>query len=229
MLNMMRLDIFGMKSFWGRICLRALLPFILILAGAPVFFIAWMAYMMQDSAFYTFVTEEKGKLNHLYMTLPVNRKIIVRARFALVLAFLAIGIMLGTVFMLALSALLYGRTIIFEYNFNPGFNKMLLLISSAVLYCGIVNLPTLPLLLKLGYNKGKFIGFYLPSFAMIAIVVLVALLMNNVEAFNESVLSFVAWAHSNVALVSAMIMGAAVMTFAAAYALSQRVYAKREF
>jgi len=228
MLNMMRLDCFGMKSFWWRIFLRSLIPLALILTE-PLFIIPLMAFFLQDSMFYTFVTEEKGKLNHLYMTLPVNRKIIVRARFVLVLIGLAIGILLGAGVTLASSALLYGRTLLSVYTFNPDGNTLLLLICVSILVCGIINLPSLPLLLKLGYSKGKFIGFYLPSFGMFALAMATILAANHVEAFGEWILSALTWALGNVLQTSLLLLLTAALVFGASYVLSQRVYAKREF
>jgi hypothetical protein len=226
---MMKLDWLGMKSFWLNVFLRVLIPIGLIVFGQPLFVILLMAYLMLDSANYTFVTEEKGKLNHLYMTLPVNRKIIVRSRFALILIFLSIGIAVGTVLTLISSTLLYGRTIIFEHTFNPDFNTMLLLICSSVLYCGIVNLFMLPMLLKLGYSKGKFIGYYLPPFGMATLLAIALILITRIEAFRETVFSIFEWGLTNIALTSTILLGAAVVLFVVSYVLSQRVYAKREF
>jgi len=231
MFKMMILDCFGMKSFWLRIFLRALVPLAMILINQPLFVIPLMIFFLQDSAFYAFVAEEKGKLNHLYMTLPVNRKMIVRARFMLILIGLVLGIILGTVLLVASSALLYGRTLLlpFVHTFSPDFNTILLLICGGVLFCAIVNLPSLPLLLKMGYNKGKFIGFYLPSFAMFALVVVVINLIFNVEAFGEFAFSAFDWALNNIVGTSAILLSIAVLLFAASYVISQRIYAKREF
>jgi len=163
------------------------------------------------------------------MTLPVNRKIIVRSRFVLILISLSVGIILGTIITLAGSALLYGRTIVFEHTFIPSLDFMLLIICTSILACGIINLPSLPILLKIGYIKGKLIGFYLPSFGMFALIVVTVMLINRVEAFREFILSVTQWALSNIVWTSVMLMIAAVIVFAASYILSQRVYAKREF
>jgi len=232
MFKMMKLDCFGMKSFWLRIFLRALVPFAMILLNMPLMVMPLMAFMMQDSAFYAFVAEEKGKLNHLYMTLPVNRKMIVHARFTLIIIGLFIGIALGTALLLASSVLLYGRTLLglpFVYTFNPDLNTMLLIICGSALFCAIINLPSLPLLLKLGYNKGKFIGFYLPSFGMFALAIVTINLISNVEAFREFTFSAIDWALSNIVGTSAIMLGTSTLLFAASYVISQRVYAKREF
>jgi len=231
MFKMMKLDCFGMKSFWLRIFLRALVPLAMILINQPLFVIPLMTFFLQDSAFYAFVAEEKGKLNHLYMTLPVNRKMIVRARFMLILIGLVLGIILGTALLVASSALLYGRTLLlpFVHTFNSDFNTMLLLICGGVLFCAIINLPSFPLLLKLGYNKGKFIGFYLPSFGMFALVVVAINLISNVEAFGEFAFSAVDWALNNIVGTSVILLCVSTLLFAASYVISQRVYAKREF
>ncbi|MCL2388716.1 MAG: ABC-2 transporter permease [Defluviitaleaceae bacterium] len=230
MLNMMRLDLLGMKSFRLNMFLRMLIPIALLLfSSEPIFVILMAAYFMQDNVFYTFVTEEKGQLNHLYMTLPVNRKIIVRARFLLILIFLLVGITIGTILSIVGSMLLYGRTIILPHSFVPSFNAMLLTISVSVLICGIVNLPSLPILLKTGYIRGKLIGFYLPSCAMAVFILVATVLVNEYEPFREVVFPIVEWALRNTLSTSAVLLGVAVLLFAASYFLAQRVYAKREF
>jgi hypothetical protein len=147
----------------------------------------------------------------------------------LIVASLAVGILLGTVVTLASSALLYGRTLLFTHTFNPDVNTMLFLISLSVLLCALINLPSLPLLLKLGYSRGKLIGFYLPSFGMMGLVALTLTLMNHVETFGAFLFSAIQRALDNIVWTSAILLLAAAAIFAISYVLSQRVYAKREF
>ena len=229
MLKMMKLDYFSMKPFWIRIFLQALIPFALILFNVPLFVLPTMAFVMQDAAFYTFTAEEKGKLHHLYMTLPINRKIIVRTRFVLVLVFLSVGIIFGTALILVSSTLLYGRTIIFKYTFNPDFNAILLLISVSLLVCAIVNFASLPLLLKFGYSKAKFIGYYLPSYSVMILISAIIVISYRVEALAKFIFSSIEMAINDIVWTAVILIGVAVLVFALTYLLSQRVYDKREF
>jgi len=229
MLNMMRLDLLGTKSFWVRIALTMLVPFALLLSDQLYFVIFIMAYFMMDAVYLIFQAEEKGDLNLLYMTLPLTRRIIVASRFVLAVAAMFLGLILGILLMYIGSALLYGRTIIFQHSFVPSFDMVVLTACVTIVYCAIVNLFTMPTLLKMGFARGKVIGFYGPALAMYGVIVIYVIAILNSDAVFDFTMSTSAWITGNIALSSSILLSIAALFFAASYLLSQRVFERRDF
>jgi len=226
--NMIKLDWLGMKYYQKRI---VLLPLMVVLYGfiSEALIIPFIAFMACSFSVNPFAVEEKGKLDNLYLTLPVTRKSIVDARYVLSLIMQFTGIVFGTVLTVVYSKLLYGRQLIFTHNFRADLNTMPLLICASLLSYTIMNLSIFPVLFKIGYAKGKAIGFYVPIAAMAVLGYAIFLLWSFSTAFNAWANTFLAWSFAHPTLVSAIMLALAVLILAASYTLSQKVYAKREF
>ena len=228
MLNMIKLDWLSMKYYWVRILL---LPVVICMMGFmnEALIIPVTVYMMLSFSVNPFAVEEKGKLDNLYLTLPVTRETIVNARYGLSLILQFLGLIVGTIVTIALSAALYNKTILFEHGFRADFNTIFLIICCSLLFCAMMNLSMFPMLFKIGYAKGKAVGFYIPVIgsAVIGYGIFIAWVFNS--AFHTWLLSAVGWALANTVWAAIIILAAAVFILALSYLLSQRIYAKREF
>ena len=227
MLNMIKLDWLGMKVYHKRfiliplgICYMGFLNELLILP-CTVFF-------MLSFSVNPFAMEEKGKLDNLYLSLPITRKTIVRARLSLSLIMLGLGMALGTVMTIIMSKLLYGHNEIFIHFFQADFNSMCLLICGSLLFYAIMNLSTFPILFKIGYAKGKVFGFYIPVGAMVFLFSGINFIAYFNDSFYDKAIAAIEWALEHTMGTAAIMLAAAVLALAISYVLSQRLYAKRE-
>jgi len=226
--NMIKLDWMGMKCYQKRVIL---LPLMVVVYGllSEALIIPLMAFMACSFSVNPFAVEEKGKLDHLYLTLPVTRESIVNARFTLSLIMQFMGLIFGTVVTVLYSRLFYGHRLIFMHSFRADLGTMSLILCASLLGYAIMNLSIFPLLFKIGYAKGKGIGFYMPIAVMLVVGYALFILWQFNGAFKAWTNAFMAWAVSYPMRVSAMILAMAIVALAASYMLSHRVYAKREF
>jgi len=229
MLNMIKLDWIGMKCYHKRFII---IPCAILLYGfflAPII-IPFMAFFMLSFSVNPFAVEEKGKLDNLYLTLPVTRRMIVNARYGLSLFMQFIGFTTGTVVTIIYAKLLYGRTTFgITHSFNAGFSEMFLIICGSLLLYAIMNLSSFPVLFKIGYAKGRGLGFYVPAIGFAVVVSTVYILWYVNDTFQKFVSSAVEWAFANTVWTAALLLAGAVLILALSYMISQKVYATREF
>ena len=228
MYNMIKLDWLGMKCYHKRF---VIIPLTIALYGFfhVAVIIPMLAYMFFSFSVNPFAVEEKGKLDNLYLTLPVTRKSIVKARFALSFIMQLAGILSGTILTLVLSALFYGRTVIYPRTFDATLPIMMLIICGSLLFYAILNISTFPILFKIGYAKGKLIGFIIPIGIASAIIATLFILWSTVPAFQAWILSAFTWASDNALLVATIMLALSALLLIVSYLLSQRLFAKREF
>jgi hypothetical protein len=228
MLNMIKLDWLGMKYYWVRVII---VPLSICIMGffSAALIIPFLSYFMLSFSVNPFAVEEKGKLDHLYLTLPVTRKTIVNARFGLSLIMLFAGIVFGVLLTILMSALLHGKVIFFEHNFQADFATMFLLICVSLLLYAIMNLSMFPILFKIGYAKGKALGFYIPIAVSTAILYGLFLLVIYNYSFSTWLQSLLEWSLANTVWAAMIILAASLILLSISYALSQRVYSRREF
>jgi hypothetical protein len=228
MLNMIKLDWLGMKYYWiSIVVLPIMVCFIVLLSEALI--IPVVAFAMLSFSVNPFAVEEKGKLDNLYLTLPVTRKTIVNARFGLSLIMQFAGLAFGTFITVILSALLYGRTILFEHNFRADFDVMFLIICVSLLLYAVMNLSMFPILFKIGYAKGKAFGFYVPLGVLMVAACFFIFLWNHNDSIRTRLISAFEWSLANTIWAAVIILAASVIFFLISYTLSQRLYSRREF
>jgi len=169
----------------------------------------------------TFAVEDKGALNNLYLTMPVKRNSIVAGRYALSLIMVLCGILIGVPIMYFVNMFAMSKWYI-------GINGYLIVISLSFLLYAVFNLSTFPILFKLGYVKGKFIGVILPVilFGLIFGAYPLIISLSGNEALTIELISY---ASENIFLVSGGILLLATVVLLGSYALSVRVYSKRDF
>jgi hypothetical protein len=226
---MIKLDWIGMKVYQKRF---VIIPCTILLYGfflSPII-LPFMAFFMLSFSVNPFAVEEKGKLDNLYLTLPVTRKDIVNARYGLSLLMQLFGFTTGIIVTIIYSRLLYGKTTFgITHSFDADLSAMSLIICGSLLLYAVMNLSSFPLLFKIGYARGRGLGYYVPVIAFTVVVSVVYLLWYFNDAFNTFLRFAVHWALDNTILTAAFMLAGAVLTLALSYRLSQRAYAKREF
>lgn len=228
MFNMIKLDWLGMKYYQKRILL---VPLIICIYGLlnEALVIPLIAFLMLAFSVNPFVVEEKGKLDNLYLTLPVTRKAIVNARFGLSIIMQLAGVVIGTAATILLSAMLNGRTVFYLHTFKADFTTVFLLICSSMLFNAIINLSMFPILFKIGYAKGKALGFYLPVATVSISAGIIYILWQINSSFREYIFSLFKWAFANTIWTAAIMLSVAAFVLAVSYILSHKTYANRDF
>ncbi|MCL1965156.1 MAG: ABC-2 transporter permease [Firmicutes bacterium] len=229
MLNMIKLDWIGMKCYQKRFiiipCTTLLYGFFFVPIVIPL-----MAFMMFSFSVNPFAVEEKGKLDNLYLTLPVTRKAIVSARYGLSLLMQLVGFTAGTVITILYSRLLYGRTAFgIAHSFHADCSAIFLIICGSLLLYAVMNLCSFPLLFKIGYARGRGLGFYVPIIGFAIVVSAVYMFGYFNDAFQQFLLSAVEWAFANTVWTAVCMLIGAALLLALSYMISQKVYARREF
>lgn len=218
--KMVALDWRAMKFYQIR-CL--LLPIFIFVLGfySPLAVIPMSVFMALSFSINPFAVEEKGALNNLYLTLPVRRKSIVAGRYLLSIIMLLCGIALGLLIMPLVNRFAISQWFI-------GTEGLLVIVALSYLLYAILNLFMFPVLFKLGYQKGKFWGFYLP-------VVFFALLFGAYSAitqlpqYKSLTLDFIVYASENLLVVSGIVVALATAVLFLSYAISLKLYSERDF
>jgi hypothetical protein len=195
----------------------------------PIAAIPFLTYGMLSFSVNPFAVEEKGKLDHLYLTLPVDRRTIVRARFGLSFLMVASGLIFGVLLTFLLTALGAIMPLPVLHPMELTFQNLFLLICVSLLMYAILNLSMFPFLFKIGYVKGKVVGFYLPIFAFLILFYVVFLLAIYYPPFTTIMMQGLQWVFQHILLSSLIMLGAAAAILLLSYHLSLYLYRKREF
>jgi len=228
MLNMVKLDWLGMKFYQKRFII---LPFMVLIYGfySEAIIIPIMSYMTLTFSVNPFAVEEKGKLDNLYLTLPVTRKSIVKSRYGLSLIMQFLGLILAIIVTIVYSRMLYGEELIFMHNFRANFKNMSLIVCGSLLFYSVMNLFMFPFLFKIGYSKGKALGFYIPIGVLTVVLSASVVLWKYCEPFHLFIVKFAEWTLANSVLTAALALALAALVLWLSYALSVKAYEKREF
>jgi hypothetical protein len=109
------------------------------------------------------------------------------------------------------------------------FQNLFLLICVSILMYAILNLSMFPFLFKIGYVKGKVVGFYLPIFAFLILFYILFMLVGFYPPFTSFVMQGLQWVFQHILLVSLLMLGVAAALLLLSYNLSLHQYRKREF
>lgn len=219
--NVMALDWRAIKYYQIR---SLLLPFTAFLFGvlySSIMVIPIMTFLGASFSVNPFAVEEKGELNNLYLTLPITRNQIVIGRYALSFAIFIVGVIMGIPIM-ALS-----NTISFS-KYYIGAEGVFIIVAISFLLYSIFNLFMFPILFKLGYQKGKMLGFYIPAilFSVIAAAYYATTLLHGKETIT---IDFIAFLTDNLILASGafIILATAVLIISCMFSI--KLYSKRSF
>lgn len=220
MLNMIKMDWFAIKYYQKRV-LVICIPLFAIGYISPVLLMPTAAFLFFLFSLDPFAVEEKGDLNRLYLSLPVKRNDIVAGRYVLSFIMVLCGILFGLVCMPLANRISLSK-------WYPDLKWILALAAFGLLLYALMNLFMYPLLFKLGYQKGKFWGMYVPL-GVCSMAYAVFLTYTLLPGNEKLVLYMLVYASEHMLLVSGgmLILAAALLTVS--YLLSLRIYLKREF
>jgi ABC-type transport system involved in multi-copper enzyme maturation permease subunit len=223
MFNLVKLEWTAIKAHHWRIALMALLLVAMGLMGLYVVIIPMSVLMIAIFSTNTFAVEESGKLDCLYMSLPVSRKDIVRGRYALALIMLALGLLL-TVTVVTLAPEVFVLSGISLPIANIGLTGCLLLTCVSITFFAFINLCTYPFLFKLGYTKGKIFGYYIP----LGLILVAVCLLTSLSLFEfVNIPTWMSLALDNPILVSFILLDAGAFMLVVSYKLSLWQFGKR--
>ena len=168
-----------------------------------------------------FAVEEKGALNNLYLTLPVKRNTIVAGRYVLSFIMLLCGLVMGIAIMLVSHHFSLAKWFI-------GFKGYMFVIALSYLLYALFNLCMFPILFRLGYQKGKFWGFYIPVI-LFAVLVGVYNVVTSLPGYEGFTIAFIVFATENMLLISGGMAVLASLILLASYRLSVKLYSERDF
>lgn len=217
--KMMLMDWRAMKYYQIRLALVPLFLFFIGL-GSPLIILPFGMYLALGYSVNPFAIEEKGDLNLLYLTLPVNRDNVVAGRFCLSIIFGVIGLIISIP--IALLSNVIGPS---HYYLSLEQNLFILAISCFIF--SISNLFIFPTLFKLGYQKGKLWGFYVPA---IIISILCTGGMTLMSMTNINIISIAYnFGTNNLMLLNWGILLLSAIILFISYSLSKAIYNKRDF
>jgi hypothetical protein len=188
-----------------------------------VFFTFFGSYLALTLSMTPFIIEDKGKLEHLYLSLPLSRKSIVRGRFAIMLIYV-----FGTMILTAGLTVLVSDVLdlgYIHYDINPAI--VILCCAVGFVFSGIANVVMYPIVFRMGYSKGKVIG----SATHIALVIILflysAYFINDSERFTALFRFFTEDLGAALTIVTLISLGFGALLYFVSYCLSQRFYARR--
>jgi hypothetical protein len=179
------------------------------------------AYMAIAFSMNAFAVEEKGKLDHLYLSLPLSRKSIVRGRFAFMILLLAVALIVcGAITMITAPTLEFGAFIV---EIEPEIIVLMCFLGFA--FGGFINLSMYPVMFRMGYEKGKIFGFYIPVGIVAAVFGAIGALANSRFELFAGWLTY--W-FENPLMVCGIMSAIGAGLFFISYQLSLRLYNKRD-
>lgn len=220
MIKMALLDWRAMKYYHLRMIF---IPVLALLAGyvAPLFVVPVSVYACLFFSVNAFAVEEKGDLNRLYLTLPVERSAVVAGRYMLSFGMVLAGLIIGIPLTFAAERFTrchYGEPQEWLFPVAAG---------SCLLYA-LCNLFMFPVLFCRGYSRGKFFALFLPVlvFGMLYAEGMVALYWPGNERLLFEVFRY---ARENALEVIGGMIAAAAGFLCISCLLSKALYVRREF
>jgi len=182
----------------------------------------WMALVCSADLF---SSEEKGELNHLFLVLPITRNQIVNARYVFSLIVMSIGVATG----IAVSQIIYYFTSFAmpDALWDIGIEVYIAIIGVSVLTFAVFHLFMFPLLFKMGYQKGKILGVYLP-YTLIGIFFLFYIIITRVTGRNFTY-ELMTLVRENILVVGAGLFALSALIMLLSYRLSRSIFLKRDF
>lgn len=220
MIRMAKLDWNAMKYFHLRIFL---IPVISLAAGfiTPLFVVPTNVFLFLFFSINTFAIEEKGDLNMLYLTLPIQRSFVVAGRYTFSIGMGLLGLVTGIP--LALLADCFSLS----HYYGP-IGWFLPVITISCLLFSVFNICMFPILFKLGYSKGKFWGMLVPT-ALFAALYSVLVIISSLPGNEHLLFNMLVYADQNMLFVNGGMAAAAAMILLFSFLLSKRLYATRDF
>ena len=217
--KVLKLDWSAMKCYRIRLLL---LPVLLLIPGglSTIYLVPMGVLFLFSFSINAFLVEEKGGLNRLYLTLPMKRSRMVAGRYLLSFLLFLAGIIIGFALMPLANLFALSR-------WYPDWKWALALACTGFLIYALMNLAMYPALFRLGYEKGKVWGYYIPSFVIALGYMGIA--EYDVVTGGAFIRDMLIYASEHILSVSAEIFGLGAVILAASWGLSVRLYTRREF
>lgn len=219
MLKMTKLDWNSIKYYHVNLIM---IPICLLLIGwgSTIYLVPMGVFLSFLFSVNTFFIEEKGNLYRFYLTLPVKRSHMVLGRHLLSFILSAMGVLWGLALMPLANLYSFSK-------WYPDFKWSLALISVGFLCHALLSLFMYPLLFRLGYQKGKLWGFYIPAILMGLIYLLI--LEYDLYAGGLFIHDLLIYASGHLLRVVGMIAGLGAAALTLSCLLSVKLYSRREF
>ena len=108
----------------------------------------------------------------------------------------------------------------------PDLKWCMVLLSSGFLFYALLSLSMYPVLFKLGYQKGKIWGFYIPA----ALTTLIYIIVLEYDIYTEGFLTnLLSYASDHLLTAVSMIIGLGAGILAISCLLSIKTYSRRDF
>ncbi len=220
MLQIIKLDWFTIKYCQKRIFI--ILPCV-FLAGyiSSIYVVPTSAILFFLFSLNLYAVEEKGDLNRLYLTLPVTRNTIVTGRYCLSLFMVFGGIAAGIILMPITNLVSFSK-------WYPDLKWMITIVAFSLFVCALFYFFMYPILFKLGYQKGKFWGFYLPA-VLLGSIYIAFLEYASLPGKETLITDLLIYASEHLILICGGILFLTFALLVASYLLSLYFYIRREF
>lgn len=220
MCKMIKLDWISMKYYHLRGVI--LIPYLLFMGWfSPISIVPLAAILMFAYSVNPFAVEEKGDLNRLYLSLPIKRSSVVAGRYLLSLLMFLAGLAMG--FALMPLANLFSPS---KWYPDPLWSTCL--IAFSFLFHSLMSLAMYPILFWLGYQRGKFWGFYLPTI-FIALAYVILMECDRILANGMLITKMLTDASEHMFSVCGGMVILGLILLGISFRLSLRVYQRREF
>lgn len=220
-LAFIRLDFITVKPYltWKNLIIFSMVALIMIFSsGSSASAIGILMALAALYVSYPFAVGEKSGIDALYITLSIQRGVVVLGRY---LFALIIDICAGI--------FAYGFTLVVLTIMKKSFNveEALLTIVAMFVVFSVLQAVQLPIFFKLGYTRAKILA-YLPFLAFPLLILLFAKLLKDTISM-EQITSFLAWFAANPVIV--VLLGAVIWfgLMVISYRASLAYYDKRDF
>jgi ABC-type transport system involved in multi-copper enzyme maturation permease subunit len=171
-----------------------------------------------------FAVEEKSQLENLYMTLPLDRKNILQARYVFSLITFVTTIIVSLIgYALCLK---FGYKV-FDFDINVGVSGLAFVISLLYLGYSVIISILYPILFKYGITKSRKIYILLLA-CIFGFFGLVSGITGGLGGI-DFLLDVYYWIESNLILVLAMMLTLGTLVLYISYEISLKIYRKRDF
>jgi len=205
-------------------------PIYLFLVGfgmSQILIIPFSLWMALSCAANPFAAEEKGEFNQLFLTLPISRYQIVKARFIFSLVMMFIGIVIGVAFVPIVRYFSSYLWSIWPVSlWYIGFEGYVAITGVSVLLFAILHIFMFPFLYKMGYQRGKILGVYLP--AVLFGFLFISYSVRMMVSARNFTFEYLILARENMLLVCSVLFALSALLLFVSYKLSQKIYSKRD-
>lgn len=220
MFKMLKLDWSATKSYRIKFLLMGI-GLLVIGWSSTVWLVPVGVYLMFSFSVNSFWVEEKGDLNRLYLTLPIKRSQVVTGRYLLAFILFIAGIVLALALMPLCNLFSLSK-------WYPDARWFLALVSFGFFLHALMSLFMYPVLFKLGYQKGKMWGFYIPSI-LIGVAYIAVMEYDHIIYGGYLIFDLFIFASEHLLLVAGGMFGLSIIMLAVSCLLSMKIYSGREF